>query len=132
MVILRLCPKPFFSVVKRFSVKIFARELCVYSKRYIVRKITIVLMVTKYLLLILGSCFFFESTFAQGSLSKDSQSVFTLGEVVVRSARISEINSYISASKLQRWLDLVRWGIAEDVMNKFLALPLQGGGVYSM
>jgi hypothetical protein len=27
---------------------------------------------------------------------------------------------------------LVRWGIAENVMNQFFALPEQGGGQYSM
>ncbi|GAB2785840.1 RagB/SusD family nutrient uptake outer membrane protein [Rhabdobacter roseus] len=31
-----------------------------------------------------------------------------------------------------RWLDLVRWKIAEETMNQFLALPLEGGGIYSM
>ena len=31
-----------------------------------------------------------------------------------------------------RWLDLIRWGIAVETMNKFLADPLQGGGRYKM
>ncbi|WP_207505828.1 RagB/SusD family nutrient uptake outer membrane protein [Telluribacter humicola] len=31
-----------------------------------------------------------------------------------------------------RWLDLVRWNIAEETMNTFLAQPLEGGGIYSM
>ncbi len=31
-----------------------------------------------------------------------------------------------------RWLDLLRWGQAEETVNKFLSTPLQGGGIYSM
>jgi hypothetical protein len=31
-----------------------------------------------------------------------------------------------------RWLDLIRWGIAMETMNKFLANPLQGEGRYKM
>ena len=31
-----------------------------------------------------------------------------------------------------RWMDLVRWGIAIDVMNKKLADPLQDGGTFRM
>ncbi|MEL7588239.1 MAG: RagB/SusD family nutrient uptake outer membrane protein [Prolixibacteraceae bacterium] len=31
-----------------------------------------------------------------------------------------------------RWYDLLRWGIAKEVMNEFLALPSEGGGRYSM
>jgi hypothetical protein len=31
-----------------------------------------------------------------------------------------------------RWFDLVRWGIAQNVMNQFFALPEQGNGLYSM
>ncbi|WP_439581855.1 RagB/SusD family nutrient uptake outer membrane protein [Dyadobacter bucti] len=31
-----------------------------------------------------------------------------------------------------RWLDLLRWNIAEETVNKFLATKLEGGGIYSM
>ncbi|HEV7347111.1 RagB/SusD family nutrient uptake outer membrane protein [Telluribacter sp.] len=31
-----------------------------------------------------------------------------------------------------RWLDLIRWDIAEKTMNQFLSLPLEGGGIYTM
>ena len=60
-------------------------------------------MLTRYLLLILGCGFIFDVTSAQSGLAKDSQSVFTLGEVVVRTAGITDINSYIGASKLQQF-----------------------------
>jgi hypothetical protein len=31
-----------------------------------------------------------------------------------------------------RWLDLLRWNIAEETVNKFLATKQEGGGIYSM
>jgi starch-binding outer membrane protein, SusD/RagB family len=31
-----------------------------------------------------------------------------------------------------RWVDLIRWGIAQQIMNEFLSLPSEGGGLYSM
>ncbi len=31
-----------------------------------------------------------------------------------------------------RWMDLIRWGVAKTVMNKFLSNPSQDGGTYQM
>jgi tetratricopeptide (TPR) repeat protein len=31
-----------------------------------------------------------------------------------------------------RWSDMVRWGIAKEMMNRLLSFPSEGGGIYSM
>jgi hypothetical protein len=52
-------------------------------------------------------------------------------KVAFRNAIINERRVEFAFEGL-RWFDLVRWGLAKNVMNSFFALPEQGNGLYSM
>ncbi|MEO5995827.1 MAG: TonB-dependent receptor [Chitinophagaceae bacterium] len=61
-------------------------------------------MLLKHLLSSFCCCAFSMLIYAQqSSVAKDSQAVFTLGEVVIRAQKSKEINSYISALRLQQF-----------------------------
>ncbi|MDR1153451.1 MAG: RagB/SusD family nutrient uptake outer membrane protein [Bacteroidales bacterium] len=49
----------------------------------------------------------------------------------LREAIIHERNIEFAFEGL-RWFDLVRWGIAKEVMDEFFLDPAEGGGIYSM
>lgn len=56
----------------------------------------------KQLLLVILSYLLLITTYSQ-QLLKDTQSVFTLGEVVVKTNRSSEININVSAAKMEQF-----------------------------
>ncbi len=58
-------------------------------------------------------------------------STTTLDKAAFRNAIIKERRVEFAFEGL-RWMDIIRWGIAMDVMNAKLSNPVQDGGKYSM